>query len=114
MRDVLASLRVACEAQGARCPSRATVYNYMARSPSKVYDARTLPPAVRASLYNLADDVQVPGHQLAFYALNYGDLPAAMFAATLPWLDLYQAARVRGWRSRSRALLEAILRHRGI
>jgi non-specific serine/threonine protein kinase len=34
--------------------------------------------------------------------------------AGLPWLDLYQARRARGWRTRSRGLLDAVLRAREI
>lgn len=56
----------------------------------------------------------MPGPQLAFYCLNYGSLAAISYAAGLPWLDLYQAGRLRGWRPRSRGLLDAVLRARGI
>lgn len=86
----------------------------MARAPVRTYEMGALPPAVRETLYNLAEDGIVPGHQLAFHCLNYGGVEALSFAAGLPWLALYQAARLRGWRPRSRGLLEAILRTRGI
>jgi hypothetical protein len=48
-----------------------------------------------------------------FYCLNYGSLAAMSFAAGLPWLDLHQARHLRGWRPRSRGLLDAVLRARG-
>ncbi|HVS12347.1 MAG TPA: hypothetical protein VMV46_00345 [Thermoanaerobaculia bacterium] len=75
---------------------------------------RQLPAPVRESLYNLSEDGTVPGHQLAFHCFNYGSLQAMSFAAGLPWLALYQAARLPGWRPRSKGLLDAILRTRGI
>jgi hypothetical protein len=56
----------------------------------------------------------VPGHQLAFYCFDYGSLAAISFAAGLPWLDLYQARRMRGWRPRSFGLLAAVMRRRGL
>jgi hypothetical protein len=56
----------------------------------------------------------VPGHQLAFYCFNYGSLGAISYAAGLPWLDLYQARRMRGWRPRSFGLLLAVMRRRGL
>ena len=56
----------------------------------------------------------VPGHQLAFYCFNYGTSDVMSFAAGLPWLDLYQAAHLRGWWPRSRGLLDASLRARRI
>jgi hypothetical protein len=85
-----------------------------ARIEGHVYDISALPPHVREALYNLAPDGTVPGHQLAFYCFNHGSLAAASYAAGLPWLDLYQAARLRGWRPRSWGLLRAALRARGL
>lgn len=99
---------------GLRAPSRATVYNSLTRIPGHVYRTELLPPAVRESLYNLSLDGRVPGHQLVFYCFNYGSLPAMSYAAGLPWIDLFQASRMRGWRTRSRGLLEAVMRVRGI
>jgi hypothetical protein len=49
-----------------------------------------------------------------FHCLNYGTLPAMCYAAGLPWLDLFQASQLRGWRPRSRSLLQAVMRVRGI
>ena len=74
----------------------------------------TLPTPVVEALYNIAPDWRVPGHQLAFYCFNYGSLGAISFAAGLPWLDLYQARRMRGWRPRSFGLLSAVMRRRGL
>ncbi|HEV8240093.1 MAG TPA: hypothetical protein VGS57_12050 [Thermoanaerobaculia bacterium] len=86
----------------------------MATTPAGSYSIAGLPAAVRATLYNLSDTGEVPGHQLAFYCFNYGGLEAMSFAAGLPWLALYQAARMRGWRPRSRGLLAAVLDAREI
>ena len=65
-------------------------------------------------MYNLGPEAEVPGHQLAFYCFNYGDLPAVSFAAGLPWLALYQARRLPGYRARSRGLIDAVMRVRGV
>lgn len=111
---VLRVLAARCRRDGLRTPARATLYNALGRIAGHRYPIPDLPAHVRLALYNLSDDGAVPGHQLAFYCFNYGDLAAASFAAGLPWLDLYQAARLRGWRPRSRGLLEAALAARGI
>jgi hypothetical protein len=86
----------------------------MDRLPPRGYAVSELPPAVRQTLYNLAADATVPGDQLAFHCFNYGGLEAMSFAAGLPWLALHQAAQIRGWRSRSRGPLAAILQTRAI
>lgn len=103
-----------CAKRGMRPPSRATLYNVLTRIEGHVYDISVLPSHVREALYNLAPDGTVPGHQLAFYCFNYGTLAAVSYAAGLPWLDLYQASRLRGWRPLSRGLLRAVERVRGI
>jgi len=103
-----------CAAAGLRTPSRASLYSALATVDGHSYAIESLPPDVMAVLYNLAPTGSVPGHQLAFYCFNYGSLAAASYAAGLPWLDLYQARRLRGWRPRSRGLLEAAIRVRGI
>lgn len=110
----MAQLADHCAATGLRAPARATIYESMARTPARSYAVAELPAAAREALYNLSPTGRVPGHQLAFYCLNYGGLEAVSFAAGLPWLALYQAARLPGWRKRSRGLLEAIRRTRGI
>jgi hypothetical protein len=69
---------------------------------------------VQNALYNLGEDALVPGHQLAFDAFNYGDLSALSFSATLPWVCLDRAAKLRGWRPRSLALLRAVMRAGGL
>jgi len=73
-----------------------------------------LPPAVRAALYNLDDDAMVPAAQLAFYCFNYGNLGAMSYAAGMPWLALFQAKRMRGWRFSSKGVLDAVMRVRGV
>jgi hypothetical protein len=99
---------------GLRAPSRASLYNAPARTPGHVYETSLLPAQVREVLYNLPEDGQIPGHQLVFYCFNYGPLSAVSYAAGLPWLDLFQASKLRGWRPRSRGLLAAVMRVRGI
>ena len=114
MRDLLAALDLFCEDLGVSPPSRATVYKLMATAPGPFYQVGDLPAAVQAALYNLAPESEVPGHQVAFYCVNYGDLSAVSFAAGLPWLAVYQALRLRGYRKRSRGLLEAVAKVRRI
>lgn len=114
MSELLARVGKACRAKRLAPPSRASVYKWLATLPTPRYDVAGLPPSVRHALYNLTDDSQVPAHQLAFYCFNYGDLAATSFAAGLPWLALYQAARMPGYRSRSRGLVEAVMRARGL
>jgi len=103
-----------CVERGVRAPSRASLYNVLARIEGHSYDLSALPPHVREALYNLAPNATVPGHQLVFYCVNYGSFAAVSFAAGLPWLDLHQAWRLRGWRPRSRGLLQAAMRARAI
>lgn len=98
--------------RGWRAPARATLYTALPVLEGSRHEMASLPAPVQAALYNLASDASVPGHQVAFYCFNYGSLAAASFAAGLPWLDLHQAARARGWRPRSRGLLLAVLRAR--
>lgn len=115
IRQLRQQLEVFCEARGHDVPARATIYAAMARAPTQAYRISDVPSAVRETLYNLGDEGVVPGHQLAFHCLNYGGVrAAASYAAGLPWLALYQAARMPGWRPRSRGLLEAIIRARCI
>lgn len=114
MSDLLASLGATCRDKGLTPPSRASVYKLLGTLPTPRHQVAGLPPPVRHALYNLTDDSVVPAHQVAFYCFNYGDLAAASFAAGLPWLALYQAARLPGYRSGSRGLVEAVVRARGI
>jgi hypothetical protein len=103
-----------CRSAGLKPPVRASLYNALARLDGHLYSVATLPPPVVDALYNIASDGRVPGHQLAFHCFNYGSLAAISYAAGLPWLDLYQARRLRGWRPRSLGLLLAVMRRRGI
>jgi hypothetical protein len=103
-----------CLAAGLKPPARASLYNALARLDGHIYTVATLPRPVADALYNIAPDARVPGHQLAFHCLNYGSLGAVSYAAGLPWLDLYQARRMRGWRPRSLGLLLAVMRRRGL
>ena len=114
MSALLATIGETCRGKGLVPPSRATVYKLLATLPTPRFNVAGLPSPVRNALYNLTDDTAVPAHQLAFYCFNYGDLAATSFAAGLPWLALYQAARMPGYRSRSRGLIEAVIRSRGI
>ena len=107
-------ITVRCAAAGTKPPVRASLYNALARIEGHTYAIEDLPAPVAGALYNLAATGRVPGHQLVFYCFNYGSVPAISFAAGLPWLDLYQARRLRGWRPRSAGLLEAVMRARGI
>ena len=100
------------QAAGSGHPSRASLYNTLPRIPGHVYRVALLPPHVKEALYNLGPDGEVPGHQLAFYCFNHGSLAAVSYGAGLPWLDLYQALHLRGWRPRSLGLLQAAVRMR--
>lgn len=114
MSELLSSVAATCRGKGLAPPSRASVYKLLATLPTPRYKVAELPTPVREALYNLTGDSEVPAHQVAFYCFNYGDLAAISFAAGLPWLALYQAARLPGYRSRSRGLVGAIMRTRGI
>lgn len=114
MKDLLAALSNRCRELGLACPSRALVYSRLPRLDGHAYLPSELPPLVRETLYNLSDDGPVPGRQLAFHCFNYGSVEAVCFAAGLPWLDLYQASYLRGFRPKSRGLLEAVCRIRRI
>lgn len=103
-----------CMSQGLKLPARASLYNAFSHLNGHTYRVVNLPEAVAEAVYNLDPEADLPGHQLAFYCFNYGSLAAVSFAAGLPWLDLHQASRLRGWRPRSRGLLEAVMRLRGI
>ncbi len=113
MTDVHRALTAFCRTRGLRAPSRSTLYNAIDRIEPPSFDVDALPEAVLRTLHNVARG-RVPGHQVAFAAFNYGDTRALSFAAGLPWLCLRRAARLRGWRPKSRALLVAIASCRGI
>jgi hypothetical protein len=114
VRSIQRILGEFCAARRLRPPARATIYESMARAKVHSFAIADLPHAARESLYNLPETGEVPGHQLAFYCLNYGGLDAISFAAGLPWLALYQADLLPGWRPRSHGLLKAIRLARSI
>lgn len=78
------------------------------------YAAHELPDAVQRALYNVDLQGDVPAAQIAFYAFNHGDPRAVSWAAGMPWLALHHAARMRGWRAKSRGLLRAVMQWRRI
>lgn len=109
MTALLVELGARCRAEGVPCPSRAAVYNFLPRAPVPRYRVAELPAHARAALFNLDDAADVPGPQLAFYLINHGDTRALSFAAAMPWLCLYQAERMRGFRPKSHGLLRALI-----
>jgi hypothetical protein len=114
MADLHRRITNLCRSRRIKVPARASLYNAFSRVEGHRHSIALLPAHVAATLYNLTPEGDVPGHQLAFHCFNYGSVPAISYAASLPWLDLYQAARVRGWRPRSRGLLMAVMRARRI
>lgn len=111
---LLRELRTRCAELGVTAPSRATVYNYIDSAPVPRLNIEALPAEVRSVLYNLDATTPVPSHQVAFRAFNEGGLRALSYAAGLPWLALHRARRLRGWRPRGLAVIEAVCRSRGI
>lgn len=107
-------LRTICAARGWRAPSRTTLYNLMRQVEGHLYPIAKLPIAVQAVLHNLDQRAEVPGHQLVFHCINYGDTSCVSFASGLAWLDLYQALEMPGFRAKSHGLLLAVCRARGI
>jgi hypothetical protein len=114
MRELLARIADLCRARGLRPPARATVYHLLPGLRGATCRVEDLPPSVRAALYNLGPEGEVPVRQVAFCGMNYGDLAAMHFAAGLPWLAIYQALRMPGYRPKSRGLMEAVAFTRGI
>jgi hypothetical protein len=106
-----------CRENDLPAPSRASLYNAIERVPVPTLRWRDLPAAVVRSLYNLepsAPQERIGGDVVVFYAFNHGEPRALSFASGLPWLCLLRAERRSGWRPKSRALLRAVMRHRGI
>src|SRR5207244_4412308 len=95
-------------------PSRTALYRLLDRMEGHTYELAALPQDVRATLHNVDPGSRIPGSQVAFHCFNYGSTRALSFAAGLPWLDLLQARRKRGWRAKSRGVLDAVCRARGI
>lgn len=112
MAELRRRLADVAERSGVRAPSRATLYTAFDRLEGNSYRIGSLPEPVSRCLHNLEPSGRVAGRHLVFACLNYGTLQALSFAAGLPWLDLHQSRRLRGWRPRSRGLLDAILRRR--
>lgn len=114
IREVQGAIQAFCRHSHLRAPSRTTLYRFVLQCPPRQYDIAGLPQSVRDALHNLDHGGSVPGHQLVFYAFNYGDPRAVSFAAELPWLELYQADRMRGWRPKSHGLFRTVMRARQI
>jgi len=114
MRELLADLHKHCRERALAPPSRATVYKLMGELPCPKLRVGDLPAPVQHALYNFEPESEVPAHQVAFHCFNHGSLPAISFAASLPWLAIYQALRMHGYRARSRGLVLAVARVRGI
>lgn len=120
MRSVERKLGGFCQRRGLPTVARASLYNALERVPVPRLRWRSLPVAVQQALYNLNErgaasgDQEIPADQVVFYAFNYGPTPAISFAAGLPWLCLHRAERRPGWRPKSRALLAAVMKYRGI
>jgi hypothetical protein len=111
--EVHAALGDYCTRLGLEPPARASVYNALGRVEPPEYALSDLPEPVRRVLHNVRPG-SLPGHQVAFAAFNYGDERALSFAAGMPWPCLYRAARSRGFRPKSLALLRAVMVFRGI
>jgi hypothetical protein len=114
MVSVRRSLSRFCREHACREPSRATLYNAIERVPSPSYSLSALPPHVRRCLHNLDEDAIVPGPQVAFAVFNRGESAALSWAAGMPWVCLKAARKLPGFRPKSRALLDAVLRFRGV
>lgn len=109
IQALLSDLRNHCSERGLEAPSRASLYQLMKRDPGVPLNIADLPTHVRDALYNLDDAGEISGAHVVFYCFNHGSLQAIQYAAGMPWLFLYQARRLRGWRPRSRGLLDAVL-----
>lgn len=107
--SLLSDLRNHCSERGLEAPSRASLYQLMKRDPGVPLNIADLPTHVRDALYNLDDAGEISGAHVVFYCFNQGSLQAIQYAAGMPWLCLYQARHLPGWRPRSRGMLEAVL-----
>lgn len=112
--DVHAELEMVCKGRGLDVPSRATLYNALARVRLPSVALADLPESVRTSLNNLGEPSHVSAEQVVFYAFNYGAPEALSFAAGRPWLWLLRASTLTGWRPKSLGLLKAVMAYRGI
>ncbi len=114
MTDLVAEVGRFSKVRGLRSPSRTALYRLLDHLAGHTYEISALPQDVRLTLHNVEPTARIPGAQLAFHCFNYGNSRALSFAAGLPWLDLHQARRKRGWRAKSRGVLDAVCRARGI
>ena len=117
LAGVHAKLDAFCRRRGFRTPARTSIYNALDRVEVPYLDWETLPTQVREALYNQRGgdaSLQMPGDQVVFYSFNYGSPRAVSYASGMDWLSLHRAAKRRGWRPKSRALLEAVLHYRNI
>ncbi len=114
MTKLMSELQDFCTVKSLPCPSRSSIYNFAKYMRGNLYKPMDLPDDIRASLYNLDHETPVPGHQLVYYAFHYGTLSAISQASGLPWIDLYQASLLPAWRPRSKGLLLAVMRSRGM
>lgn len=73
-----------------------------------------LPSEVRDALFNLelGHDQPVAADIVAFYAFNCGVPRALSIASGLPLAALIGAESLAGWRPKSRALPQAVIRYR--
>ena len=102
-----------CKRTGQSVPSRGTIYNAMSRLPPIVYPRESLPESVQHTLHNVGG-TEIAGRHVVFAAFNHGDISAISYASALPWSCLLAAARLRGFRPKSLALLRAVMQRRGI
>lgn len=129
LSSVHEELAAFCKRRGHAAPARTSIYNAIERVELRALAWDELPDDVRQALYNLGDDSTpaasrrirrtdrarcIPSDQVVFYAFNYGSPRAVSFASGLDWLALHRAAKRRGWRPKSRALLDAVLQYRHI
>lgn len=112
--DVRAQLARFCARRGLPEPSRAAVYAWIPRAEVPRYRVGKLPSHIRELIHNLDDGTDIPGSQLVAVIVNNGDARALSFAAGMPWLCLVRAVRLRDFRPKSYALLQALLRGRGL
>lgn len=114
MLSVRRSVSRFCRDRDLREPSRATLYNAIERVPSPAYSLSALPPHVRRCLHNLDDEAIVPGPQVAFAVFNRGESAALSWAAGNALALSQDRAKASWFSPKSRALLDAVLRFRGV
>jgi hypothetical protein len=113
LTEVHQELAAFCRRLRLRAPSRATLYNAIARARAPMLAVAALPDGVRRTLHNVGGR-RVPGEHVVFAAFNYGSTEAMSYAASLPWLCIELALKMRGFRPKSLALLRAVAHCRGL